>query len=54
MATREGETDAARDRERLREAHEVVAFFASVIKSGEPWSPQCQAAIDRLSREEKP
>lgn len=34
------EQNAARDR--------VISFYASVIKSGEPWTPECQAARDAL------
>lgn len=35
----------------LQEARRTVGFFASVIKSGEPWTPECQAAFDRVFSE---
>lgn len=37
--------ELARDK-RLARARSAVAFFASVIKSGEPWTPSCQEALD--------
>ncbi len=37
-------------RSQLAEAQRTVAFFASVIKSGEPWTSDCAAAFDRAAR----
>jgi len=31
---------------KLAEARKTIGFFASVIKSGERWSDQCQAALE--------
>src|SRR5690554_1152684 len=36
---------------RIRELEETVAFFASVIKSGEPWTEQCEQALNKKERE---
>jgi hypothetical protein len=36
---------AAPLRERVKNLRAVVGFFASVIKSGEAWSEQCEAAL---------
>lgn len=33
---------------RFTEARHVVAFFASVIKSGEGWSDTCQEMLDSI------
>lgn len=35
-------------RAELKVAHITVGFFASVIKSGEPWTDACQAARDKV------
>ena len=32
--------------QRIAEQQKTIAFFASVIKSGERWSEQCQAALE--------
>ena len=34
-------------RARVRTLEEAVCFFASVIKSGEAWSPTCEASLRR-------
>jgi hypothetical protein len=34
----------------LAVAHQTIGFFSSVIKSGEPWTQQCQAAQDAAFR----
>lgn len=33
----------------LIEAAGTVSFFASAIKSGEPWTAECQAALDKIN-----
>ena len=37
----------ARGREGLPQMMAVVAFFASVIRSGERWTPSCDSMMDR-------
>lgn len=32
----------------LTTLEQAVAFFASVIRSGEPWTAQCQATYDQI------
>ena len=48
-AREERELDADVDKMQtdLAYAREAVGFFASVIKSGEPWTSTCQQALDR-------
>jgi DNA repair exonuclease SbcCD ATPase subunit len=48
IAARE-ERNAALDR--LDTAQKTLAFFASVIRSGEPWSAECQHALDECNTE---
>ena len=46
-----------KQKERIRELEsrvvdfiQAVGFFASVIKSGEPWTAQCQQRLEELKR----
>lgn len=32
------------------EARQTIAFFASVIRSGEPWTEECQKEFDEVMR----
>jgi len=35
-------------RHEISQLQRTIAFFASVIKSGEPWTEQCQHDYDRV------
>lgn len=37
---------AVRDAKELARLREALAFARSVIKSGEPWTPECERLID--------
>lgn len=37
---------AARDAKEIARLREALAFARGVIKSGEPWSPECERVID--------
>lgn len=37
-------------RAQLDDAQQCLAFFASVIKSGEPWTESCQQAYDATKK----
>jgi hypothetical protein len=48
------EDEIARLNYLLREAHKSLGFAASVIKSGEPWSPECEVIIGQALRATPP
>ena len=37
---------AARDAKEIARLRQALAFARSVIKSGEPWTPECERIID--------
>jgi hypothetical protein len=47
-----GNTIIAELRKENLHAHRALGFFASAIKSGEPWSPACQEMLDGTKSEE--
>lgn len=47
---REAKKQLAAKQKEIEQLHNTIAFFACVIKCGEPWTNSCQQAFDDVFR----